>query len=217
MTQKLLTLPFRLGIGAARTALDLSSKTLDVSGQLAGTAIEILRPGGRSPEPSPPERATETPRTEAPAPRSRKAAPSRVNGHSTAPQTPKPAPAPPAEPAPPAPPAPVIPPEEQPATPLTHDQQVVRALEDEDELVAEFAEPGAEDGAGAQLEVDEPWEGYAQMNATALISRIGQADQAELAVVELYEHTHRKRQKVLSAATRRLRALSPPEARREAR
>jgi hypothetical protein len=214
MTQKLLTLPFRLGIGAVRTALDLSFKTLDVSAKLAGTAVEILRPGGQSSEPFPPERSTETPPPEPPPPKPRKPAPSRVNGHSAAPQAPQTSHAPPGGQAPPA--APVSPPDEQPATPLTHGQEVVKTLEDEDELVAEFAEPGAEDGAGAQLDVNEPWDGYAQMNANAIISRIDQADQAELALLELYEQTHKRRQTVLTAADRRLRALSSPEAPREA-
>ncbi len=186
MTQKLLTLPFRLGFGAARTALDISVKTLDVSAKLAGSAVEILRPHGQPSEPErsaperpAPERSTATAPEPAPAPRPRQPAPPRVNGHA--------------------------------ATPLTHEQEVVKTLDDEDELVAEFAEPGAEEGAGAQLDVAEPWEGYAQMNATAVISRIDGADQAELALLELYEQTHRKRQTVLTAASRRLRALSPPE------
>jgi hypothetical protein len=195
MTQKLLTLPFRLGFGAARTALDISVKTFGVSAKLAGNAVDILRPGGEPAEPPP--RSTETAPEKPSRPRPRPPAAPRVNGHSAAP------PAPPARPTPPAPPA--------PPTPLTHEQEVVKTIEDEDELVAEFAEPGAEDGAGAQLEVDEPWEGYAQMNATAVIDRLEAADPAELALLELYEQTHRKRQTVLSAATRRLRALSPPE------
>jgi hypothetical protein len=108
--------------------------------------------------------------------------------------------------------APVTPPGAQPPSPVTHEQEVVKTLEDEDEVVAEFAEPGAEDGAGAQLDIDEPWEGYAKMNAPTVISRIEQANRAELALLELYEQTHRKRRTVLTAATRRLRALSPPEA-----
>jgi hypothetical protein len=196
MTQKLLTLPFRLGFGAARTALDISVKTLGVSAKLAGTAVEILRPHDQSSEPSPPERSTdEAPeeRREVKAPRPRPPAPPRVNGHSASPA------------APPAPP-----------TSLTHDQEVVKTLEDEDELVAEFAEPGAEDGAGAQLDVAEPWEGYARMNAADVVSRIDQADPAELALLELYEQAHKKRRTVLTAATRRLRVLTPSQAQSEA-
>lgn len=209
MSQKLLTLPFRLGFGAARTALDISTKTLDVSVKLAQFAIETVLPSGHDPSrqgPAPDSGSREPAAHDAPqppAPQRRQSRESRVNGHAAT--TPSP-------PAVPAPRAPIIPPDEQPATPLSHEQEVVKTLEDEEELVAEFAEPGAEDGAGAQLDVEEPWEGYAHMNAAAVISRIDQADQAALALLELYEQTHKKRQTVLAAATKRLRALSPPGA-----
>jgi hypothetical protein len=209
MTQKLLTLPFRVGFSAARTALDVSAKTLDLSVKLAGAAVNVVRPGGRHGEEAPSASQSPTPpeRPQAPpAPSRPPRPPERVNGHSDS------TPTPPAPPAPPAPPTPVTPPDEQPPTPLSREQEVVKTLEDEDELVAEFAEPGAEDGAGAQLDVEAPWEGYAQMNANAVIGRIEQANAAELAVLELYEQLHKKRQTVLSAANRRLRALSPPGA-----
>src|SRR4051812_3830772 len=38
-------------------------------------------------------------------------------------------------------------------------------IEVEDELVGEFAEVGAEDAAGAEVEVAEPWPGYASLSA----------------------------------------------------
>ena len=38
--------------------------------------------------------------------------------------------------------------------------------------MAEFAEPGAEDGASAFVEVDEPWDGYHELSAEALVARI---------------------------------------------
>jgi hypothetical protein len=237
MTQKLLTLPFRVGFSAARTALDLSARTLDLSAKLAGTAIEILRPGGGHSDaqtppsppaqrpsppaqrPSPPAQRPSPPAQPARANELRQAEPGdragsrapqparsdRVNGHPAA------APAAPPAPTPPPAPASVTPPDEQPDTPLSHQQEVVKTLEDEDEVVAEFAEPGAEDGAGAQLDVQEPWAGYARMNASTIIARIDQAGPAELALLELYEQTHKKRQTVLGAAAKRLRALSPPE------
>ncbi|HWD65300.1 MAG TPA: hypothetical protein VG405_09005 [Solirubrobacteraceae bacterium] len=219
MTQKLLTLPFRLGFGAARTAFDISAKTLDVSTTLARVAIETIRPGHDSgpdteapSEPrqdatasqtggSPEAQSTTSESPESP-PKTRRPRESRVNGHSAASPTPPP---------PPAPPTPITPPDEQPDTPLTREQEVVKTLDDEEELVAEFAEPGAEDGAGAQLDIQEPWEGYARMNAGTIVSRIDQAGAAELALVELYEQTHKKRQSVITAAAKRLRALSPPE------
>jgi hypothetical protein len=49
------------------------------------------------------------------------------------------------------------------------------------------------------------------MNANTIIGRIDQASAAELALLELYEQMHKKRQTVLSAAAKRLRALSPPQ------
>jgi hypothetical protein len=199
MTQKLLTLPFRLSFGAARTAFDISSKALTVSTKVAATAIELLKPGTPQREDSEPVRPETVRRPVTRPPASRE---SRVNGDSAGS-------GPAAPPVPQA--APVTPPDEQPDTPLTSQQDAIKTLVEEEEVVAQFAEPGAEDGAGAQLDVEEPWDGYAEMNAGAIISRIDQADPAQLAVVELYEQTHKKRQTVLNAAAKRLRALSPPE------
>jgi hypothetical protein len=74
-----------------------------------------------------------------------------------------------------------------------------------DVLVESFADAGAEDGAGATVEVDEPWEGYAHMNAHEVIHHLTGASAEEAAVVELYEHEHGKRKTVVAAAERRLR------------
>jgi hypothetical protein len=70
--------------------------------------------------------------------------------------------------------------------------------------VREEAEPGAEDGAGAQVTIDEPWDGYARLNARDVIARLSGASPAELAAVTLYETAHRARQTVLSAVERQL-------------
>jgi hypothetical protein len=78
----------------------------------------------------------------------------------------------------------------------------------EPELVLESAEPGAEEGAGATVEVREPWEGYGGMNARAVISRLAQATAAELAAIQLYESAHRSRRTVLQAVERELRTKS---------
>jgi hypothetical protein len=91
---------------------------------------------------------------------------------------------------------------EQPLTP-----EPVHVSE-EPELVREEAEPGAEDGAGASVRVQPPWEGYERMAAREVIARLGDASPAELAAVELYERTHRSRQTVLEAAERRLKAAN---------
>lgn len=211
MTQNLLTLPLRIGFGAARTAFDISYKTIDVSIKLAGTAIGTIRPGAgqttgatetATPPPAEPPARTPQPRK----PRTTSPQTSRVNGQSgqNGQSVPPPIPT--------APPPPLTPPSEQPDTPLTSQEAATKTLDDEDEVVAELAEPGAEDGAGAQLDVAEPWEGYAELNAEEAIDRISAASAAELAVVELYEQTHKKRRTVLDAAAKRLQALSPPEA-----
>jgi hypothetical protein len=72
-------------------------------------------------------------------------------------------------------------------------------------LVDEVADPGAEEGAGAQIRIAEPWDGYAQLKAPEVVDQLAGRDQAELAAVELYESAHRKRQTVIDAAKRELR------------
>lgn len=227
MTEKLLTLPLRIGFGAARTTFGITTKVV-------GTAIKLVRPGSRHETPPPPARPSEPERRPQEAARAtapvREAPPARGRGErrdngqpeaaapSTPPATPPTPPAAPpaARPAAPAPAPPppaltdVTPPAEQPDTPLTSAEEAAKTVDDQDEVVATFAESGAEEGAGAQLDIEAPWEGYAEMKADAVIARIGEADAAELAVVELFESTHKKRQTVLNAAARRLKALSPP-------
>lgn len=76
------------------------------------------------------------------------------------------------------------------------------------ELVAEFSEPGAEEGAGAEVHVDEPWDGYRRMQAADIRDRIVLAGPAELAVIQLYETAHRRRRTVLDAVEQRSRQLA---------
>jgi hypothetical protein len=78
-------------------------------------------------------------------------------------------------------------------------------VSEEPRLVEEFAEPGAEQGAGAEVHVDPPWDGYEQMNAKQVISRLATADRAELAAVQLFERGNRRRQTILNAVERELR------------
>jgi hypothetical protein len=98
--------------------------------------------------------------------------------------------------------------EAEPPTPLDPADERAKTIDDEPELVGEWVEPGAEDGAGAAVEVDEPWPGYADMNANAVIARLRKASAAELALVELYERAHKHRKTVLAAAERRHREIS---------
>lgn len=81
-------------------------------------------------------------------------------------------------------------------------------VSEEPELVEEFAEPGAEDGAGAEIHIREPWEGYRNMTAREVTARLNGASQAELAAVQLYETSTRGRQTVLSAVARHLRSAN---------
>jgi hypothetical protein len=74
-----------------------------------------------------------------------------------------------------------------------------------EELVEEVAEPGAEDGAGAQVRIAEPWDGYRELRAAEIIDRIRTATPEELAAVELFELSDRRRQTVISAAQDELR------------
>jgi hypothetical protein len=86
-------------------------------------------------------------------------------------------------------------------------EQEPQHVSEEPVLAAEFAEPGAEDGAGAQIHVKEPWPGYGELNAKDVIARIGSSDRAELAAIELFESTNQKRQTVLLAVERQLKLV----------
>lgn len=81
---------------------------------------------------------------------------------------------------------------------------------EEAEVVDEVSDPGAEDGAGAQLRVDEPWQGYRQMKAKEIIDRLASSSVEELAAVELFELAGRNRKSVVAAARRALKQASPP-------
>ena len=78
---------------------------------------------------------------------------------------------------------------------------------DERPVVAdEVAEAGAEEGAGAEVHVDQPWQGYAGMTAAEIQGRLADADPEVAAVVKLYEAAHRGRSTVIEAADRRMRS-----------
>jgi len=110
----------------------------------------------------------------------------------------EPPPGPPAAEPPPAPPSP-----DSPAA--VPDELIPDHVDEEVVLVAEVAEQGAEDGAGPELRIDEPWDGYDGMTAVEVRDRLS-AGTAELAAaVELYESTRKGRRSVLDAAQRALR------------
>jgi hypothetical protein len=72
------------------------------------------------------------------------------------------------------------------------------------ELVAEQADPGAEEGAGPEIHVEEPWPGYDRMVTAELIERLHDAGDEVAAVVDLYERMHRDRPPIREAAAREL-------------
>jgi hypothetical protein len=91
------------------------------------------------------------------------------------------------------------------APPAVPDELIPDHVDEEVVLVAETAEEGAEDGAGAELHVEAPWDGYDKMTAADIRDRLAAASPAEAAAVELYETTHKNRSSVLDAAGRALR------------
>jgi len=100
-------------------------------------------------------------------------------------------------------PAPVAPPAQAPeprATPFAAPDHVDRGAT----LVRESVDPGAADHVGAQIHVKEPWDGYEEMRAVDIVEKLGDASAEMLAVVRLYEQSHRDRVTVVDAIDRRL-------------
>ena len=91
------------------------------------------------------------------------------------------------------------------APPAVPDELIPDHVDEEVVLVAEVAEEGAEEGAGPELHIDEPWDGYDQMAAVEVCDRLTAATPELAAAVELYEATRRSRRSVLEAAERALR------------
>ncbi|MGZ6617198.1 MAG: hypothetical protein ACXVFQ_22590 [Solirubrobacteraceae bacterium] len=184
-----MTLPVRVGVRVTLSALHTTLSAAARAMTLAGDALQSVTGHDDHPYPAPSRSA------EAAVAESRPASPS---------------PPPVAEPIR----APAAAPEPEPKAELEPEPRA--ELEPEPahvseglELVAEIAEPGAEDGAGASVTVDEPWQGFALLNAKDIVDRLARAGLAELAAIQLYESTHKQRETVLSAVTRELRKQSP--------
>lgn len=111
----------------------------------------------------------------------------------------EPAPAPaPRKPAPPSPTptrtsTPTPPPSGPPSTPLRDVSHV-----DRDAEVVASVGPAAD--VGAVVQIDEPWDGYDAMAASAIVTRLRGADSATKGVVRLYEQGHKSRATVLRAS-----------------
>ena len=190
MVRDLITLPIRIGAGVTRLGLRVAGEAFTLGWKATERLVEgvVPRPGGPPVSPDVAE-ASDSVRVDV-----RVAPPlSRVEEE---PLEPAPAPSAPAEPLPPPPEADTV----GPPAPAH--------VSEEPQLVEEFADPGAEDGAGAAVHVEEPWDGYAQLTADQVVARMADASREELAAVALYEGAHRGRKSVLAAADRRLRQLT---------
>jgi hypothetical protein len=189
MTGEILTLPLRITVRVTSLLLRGGEELATRGMAFASQAASVIRSRDESPAPEyePPDHQ-EPPEYEEP-PETDEAA---QTPDETTPEHPEPETAPP---------------------PVQHAEEIdfdapVEAepvhVSEEPVLAAEVAEPGAEDGAGAQVRVDEPWSGYRKLSAQDIIARVSDADPAELAAIQLYESTTQGRQTVLSAVERQL-------------
>lgn len=190
MFGELITLPLRVTGTAVRIYWRATEQALSLASNAAGYVIERVSPG---PHERPAGSANAAP-----------GAPPEDRAPTQTPASPM-SPATSRESAPPA--QPLIVPratEPQPAPPAEEPTHV----SEEPELVQAFAEPGAEDGAGAELRIQEPWDGYRRMTAREVTARLSGATAAVLAAVQLYESTTQGRQTVLAAVERQMRAAN---------
>lgn len=82
-------------------------------------------------------------------------------------------------------------------------------------LVAESADDGASNGAGAHVHIAPPWERYRRMKAAEITERLTREADAVVSVVLLYEGMNQARKTVIAAAERELarRTRGAPRAR----
>jgi hypothetical protein len=195
VNSSLITLPLRISLRTARAALRTTRDAADAGLGLLELVGELVERGasGRAPTARPAPPAPERPDGEP--------VPAASNGRGPArPVVPVEAveaveavePVHPVEPVEPVRPVDPV----DPAEPVHVDAEA--------EIVEEVAEPGAEDGAGAQIHVAPPFHGYDALRAADVVARLRGADIAQLGTIELYEQTHRRRRTVLDAVAREL-------------
>jgi len=184
----LLTAPLTLVRAPVRIGLKVAEMGLSTSAEAARIAMELLNPDRGMSRDFSTYRAPERPDHVA------------ANG-AAAPVTDAPPSIPDAPPS--IPDAPPSPPDAPPSIP---DELIPDHVDEETVLVAESAEEGAEDGAGAELTIEAPWDGYDQMTAADIRDRLSAATAVEAAAVELYETTGKNRRTVIDAAARALRS-----------
>jgi hypothetical protein len=189
MVGELISLPLRATGLAARLWWRSAERTLGLASDAASYVAGLVAPSQSSDHLAPPRADAPTP-SEQPVPAS-----SPVASASPTSAT---------DPLPPAEPVGLRVKEPQPVSPAEEPTHVSR----EAELVEEFAEPGAEDGAGPEIHIREPWDGYGRMNTREVTARLHDASAAELAAVQLYESSTRGRQTILSAVARQMRGAN---------
>ena len=186
MVGDLVMLPVRVGVRVTRLWFRAFEETVSVTERVVGL-VASRRANGAASEPPPPDgRQPEA----APSPAEDTPSATAVRDLRTV------APAPPS----------VDEPVQDSEEPVLVDEPV--HVSEEPVLVEELAEPGAEQGAGPEIHVDPPWDGYERMNAKQVIDRLAAADPAALAAVQLYEGTNRRRQTVMNAVRRGLRTAN---------
>jgi hypothetical protein len=188
MVHEVITPPLRIGAAAARSGLRVLGRAITLGLRVTERLIDaaIPRPSGAAGAPHRAEASSSAPPPDDEAP------PAPSNRPTEA--TPSPRSAPETPPAAPEAPTVAATPEPTP-THVSRDARHVEA----------FADPGAEDGPGASVHIEEPWRGYGHMTANDIIARLTDASREELAAVALYERAHRDRQTVLATAERELR------------
>jgi hypothetical protein len=207
MLGELITLPLRLSARAASLALRGAEGAVNQATTIAGRVIGAAgRDSTERPAPDSTERPTPD-STERPVPESRRDPRAPASAATTATEPAASAAQASAPEAATAPEIPDIPP--PPAEdPYAETPPEPAHVSEEPSLVEAFAEPGAEDGAGAEITVEEPWPGYRELSAQDVIDRVEAAGSAELAAVSLYESLHQHRKTVLEAVERKLDRLA---------
>jgi hypothetical protein len=196
---ELITLPLRAGIRAIQLWLRATGEAVELALRLAERALD-RREGTGGGYAGPTTTAEPVLAARPPALVVHEAS---AGTTSTRPETSRPE-------TPPAPrePEPGVAPEEPAPPSVAPELAQPEHVSEEPELVEAFSEPGAEEGAGAEVHVQEPWEGYERANVKEIVARLQTATPAELGAVQLYERGHRGRQTVLAAVERQLRTAN---------
>lgn len=184
------TAPLRLGLSAGELALEVAL------GMVRGTRRALEGDHGRDSSLAQPSWPPPPP---APSRRGKPSRPASSNGSSATEAPAKPRPE--AVESPPT----VVRGDAVPAIPPP---EGAKEVDDTPIPIGEFAEEGAEDGAGAEVRIDPPWDGYDDMTAAQIQERLANAEREVVAAVSLYEGMCRGRRSVARAAERRLRLLS---------